>query len=90
MHRCSISIPSNIAEGFELHTNKAFIRHLYISKGSSGELRTQLYIAIDQEYIEFKKGHELIEDAKKIAGMIQNFIKARKNRIRGATKNTGK
>ena len=46
IQRSSVSIPSNIAGGFELRTNKGFIRHLYISKGSVGELRTQLYIAL--------------------------------------------
>jgi len=90
MQRSSVSIPSNIAEGYELQSNKNFISHLYISKGSSGELRTQLYLAIDQEYIESKKGAELILNAKKVSGMIQNFIKARKDKIRDAKKKTGK
>ena len=82
MQRSSVSIPSNIAEGFELSTNRAFIRHLYIAKGSSGELRTQIYIAMRQGYIEKQKGLELVDLAKKIAAMISNFIAARKNRIR--------
>jgi four helix bundle protein len=46
MCRASVSIPSNIAEGFERHSNKEFIRYLRIAKGSSGELRTQIYIAL--------------------------------------------
>jgi len=82
MQRSSVSIPSNIAEGFELSTNRAFIRHLYIAKGSSGELRTQIYIAIRQGYIENQKGLELVDLAKKIAAMISNFISVRKNRLR--------
>ena len=82
MQRSSVSIPSNIAEGFELSTNRAFIRHLYIAKGSSGELRTQIYIAMRQGYIEKQKGLELVDLAKKIAAMISNFISVRKNRIR--------
>jgi len=55
---------------------------LYIAKGSSGELRTQIYIAMRQGYIEKQKGLELVDLAKKIAAMISNFIAARKNRIR--------
>ncbi|HJW27815.1 MAG TPA: four helix bundle protein [Saprospiraceae bacterium] len=82
MERSSVSIPSNIAEGFELSTNRAFVRHLYISKGSSGELRTQLYIAIKRHYISPDLGNELVSKARKIAGMIQNFIVARKKRNR--------
>ena len=45
MQRSAVSIPSNIAEGYERNSNKDFIRFLYIAKLSSGELRTQLYIS---------------------------------------------
>lgn len=82
MQRSAVSIPSNIAEGFELSTNRAFIRHLYIAKGSGGELRTQIYIAIRQGYIDQQKGSELVDLTKKLASMISNFITARKNRTR--------
>ena len=80
MQRSSVSIPSNIAEGFELSTNRAFIRHLYIAKGSTGELRTQLYIAIRQEYISKEIGALLVQKTKKIGGMIHNFILVRKTK----------
>lgn len=86
MQRSAVSIPSNIAEGFELSTNKAFIRHLYIAKGSGGELRTQLYIAIRQGFIENQKGKELVDLTKKLAAMISNFIKARKIKTRSTDK----
>ncbi len=76
---CSVSIPSNIAEGFELNTDRAFLRHLYISKGSGGELRTQLYVAIRQNYIPEIKGHQLVNRIKRLCAGIQNFITARKN-----------
>ena len=82
MQRSSVSIPSNIAEGFELNTNKAFIRHLNIAKGSGGELRTQLYIAIKQKYIEPERGAQMIAKTKKLGGMIYNFIVSRKNKPR--------
>ena len=45
IQRAAVSIPSNIAEGYERQTNKEFIQFLYIAKGSSAELQTQLYIA---------------------------------------------
>ncbi len=41
MQRAAVSIPSNIAEGFERNTNKEFIRFLYISKGSCAEKKSQ-------------------------------------------------
>jgi four helix bundle protein len=45
--RASISIMSNIAEGYESQTQKIFIRHLNIAKGSAGEVRSQLYVALE-------------------------------------------
>ena len=45
MNRSSVSIVSNIAEGYERNSNKDFIRFLMIAKGSLAELRTQLEIA---------------------------------------------
>ena len=77
MQRSSVSIPSNIAEGFERDTNKEFIRFLYIAKGSSAELRTQLYIAIRVGEIEEKTGKKLIEQAKSISSMLHGLIKTR-------------
>ena len=84
MERSAVSIPSNIAEGYELSTDQAFIRHLYIAKGSSGELCTQLYIAIRQKYIAEKTGIELLNRTKKLSVMIQKFITARKKRMLGS------
>ena len=80
LERSSVSIPSNIAEGYELNSDRGFIRHLYIAKGSCGELRTQLYIAIRRNYISKDHGNKLIIEAKAVSGMIQNFIKERKKR----------
>ncbi len=84
MQRSAVSIPSNIAEGFELHTNKAFIRHLCISKASGGELRTQLFIAVQQGYIDKVIGAKLIESAAKLNRMISSFIASRKGKERSA------
>jgi four helix bundle protein len=82
MQRSVVSIPSNIAEGFELNTNRAFIRHLYIAKGSCGELRTQFVIASQQGYIDSQKSFELIDLAMKVSSMISKFIDERKKMIR--------
>ena len=55
IQRAAVSVPSNIAEGFERNTNKEFIQFLYIAKGSNGELITQLYLTITFKYIDTKK-----------------------------------
>lgn len=81
LQRSAVSVPSNIAEGFERQSNKEFIQHLYIAKGSIGELRTQLYIAIETALIEEATGNEFIEQTQKIAAMLFNLIKTRKERF---------
>lgn len=86
MYDSSVSSPSNIAEGFELHTDRAFIRHLSIAKGSSGELRTQVYVAIKRNYIRQEKGEELVSRLKRLSAGVQNFITAR--RIKNRRKST--
>jgi four helix bundle protein len=59
VRRCSVSISSNIAEGFERQSDKEFARFLYIAKGSCGELRSQIYIALDVNYINKEQAQEI-------------------------------
>jgi four helix bundle protein len=72
--RAAVSIPSNIAEGFERGSTQEFIRFLFIAKGSAGELRTQLYLAIELEYLEHETGSIFKEECRHISGMIQSLI----------------
>ena len=81
IQKSSVSIPSNIAEGFERGSDKEFIRFLYFSKGSAGELRTQLYIAKTLKIIEERKCLMFIDQTKRIAAMIQKLIQKKKDDI---------
>ncbi len=78
IQRSAVSVPSNIAEGYERQTDKEFIQYLYISKGSNAELRTQLYIGKKLGYFNDEDADILIERTKKNSGMIANMIKSRK------------
>jgi four helix bundle protein len=75
IRRASVSIMSNIAEGFERGTNKEFIQFLYIAKGSSGEVRTQLYIAFDLGYINKDEFENLSAELLALSKQISGFIK---------------
>ena len=69
-----ISIMANIAEGFSRHSNKEFVRFLFIAKASAAEFQSHLYAALDQNYIQKSRFDELYEQADKVARLISNFI----------------
>lgn len=80
--RASVSVPSNIAEGFERQSNKEYIHFLHIAKGSAGEVRTQLMIAFRLEYINEEDYLILLEDTKRISEQLYNLIKTRKEKFK--------
>jgi four helix bundle protein len=77
IRRASVSIPSNIAEGDNLDTDKQSIRHFYIARGSVAELRTQLLISMEISYISEKQYDILEKDCEKISAMLTALKKYR-------------
>lgn len=75
IRRCSVSISSNIAEGFERNTDKEFIHFLYIAKGSAAEVRSQLYLALDLNYITQETFDDLFSEITEISRLLGGFIK---------------
>ncbi len=74
MRRASVSIVSNIAEGFERNTDKEFKQYLFMAKWSCAEVRSQSYIAYDQKYMHEKDFAEIINLCMEISKMISKFI----------------
>ncbi len=74
--RAAVSVPSNIAEGYERNSPRDFIRFLNIAKGSCGELRTQLYIAKELEYIDQDFFTDLLERSRAISAMLIGLIRS--------------
>ncbi len=79
MRDSSVSISSNIAEGFERRSRKEYLNFLNIAKGSAGEIRSQLYIAFEVGYIEKSELESLREKARFLSGSITNHINSINN-----------
>lgn len=78
IQRASVSVMSNIAEGFESGTKPEFLNYFYIAKGSAGEVRAQLYAAFDIGYLNpetFKLLHSLVLECSRL---LATFIKGLK------------
>jgi four helix bundle protein len=74
IRRAAVSIMSNIAEGFERGSRIEFIQFLYIAKGSCGEVRAQLQVAADQDYISQPDFARLTALCRLASSMISNFV----------------
>lgn len=79
--RSSLSISSNIAEGCERDSQKDLIRFIRYSKGSCGELRTQIYIGINIGYISKNIGDLWFKESKELLSMLAGFIKSVENNL---------
>jgi len=75
IRRAAISVMSNIAEGFDSSSKIEFARFLGISRRSASEVQSQLYIALDQNYIDANDFNPLYKETEEIRKMITGFIK---------------
>ena len=75
LRRASVSIMSNIAEGFERGSDKDFRHFLFIAKASAGEVRSILYILLDLEYVDLPTYTSLSEQVNQVSRQIAGFIK---------------
>ena len=91
IQRAAVSVMSNIAEGFERSGNQEFTQFLYVAKGSCGEMRSQLYVAVDQGYIAEKEAEQLLLSLKRLSSMIGSLINyLKRSGMKGAKYNGSK
>lgn len=74
IRRATVSIMSNIAEGFDRRSDKELSNFLSMSRGSSSEVQNDLYIALDLKYISKEEFNETYQEAKKIAKQINGLM----------------
>ncbi len=75
IRRASVSIAGNIAEGFESQRNPSFCRFLASARASAAEVRAQLYIALDLDYLSSADLSNLISQTESISRQITGLIK---------------
>ena len=79
IQRASVSIMSNIAEGFDSGSKKSFIQFLSYSYRSASEVESLLFVALDIHYIDVKQHNELMSNLNSIKKLIGGFIRHLKN-----------
>jgi len=75
IQNAAVSAMSNIAEGFARRSNREFIQFLFISKSSAAEVQSQLYVALDQEYMNQDDFERIYNQAEVVSKMDSGFIK---------------
>ncbi|MGI8899140.1 MAG: four helix bundle protein [Pyrinomonadaceae bacterium] len=79
IRRASVSVPTNIAEGFERGSRKEYLQFLNFAKGSAGEVRSLLRVALEVGYLEVAVNDELKNAAAKLSASLYNQMKALRN-----------
>ena len=78
--RAGLSVPSNIAEGYERESSKELANFLNYAKGSAGELKAQIYIGMDIGYIDRETGSRWLREAEEISKMLHSLIRSVRSR----------
>jgi four helix bundle protein len=81
IRRASVSIMNNIAEGYERNNDKELIKFLKYSKGSAGEVRSMLHIALELGYITSDQFRSTVEQSLDIVTQLSNFISQVQSRV---------
>jgi four helix bundle protein len=76
LRRAAVSIPTNIAEGFERYSRKEYVNFLNIAKGSAGEVRSLLRVALEVEYLDKSTYFRLYDLAQGLSRMLASQIQA--------------
>ena len=71
----SVSVMSNIAEGFDRGTNREFTQFLIVTRAPASEVKSQLYVALDRNYIHQNKFDKVYQQATKVISLIDGFIR---------------
>jgi four helix bundle protein len=74
IQRASVSIMGNVAEGFDRGGDKEFIQFLSFSKGSGSEVKSHLYVALDQQYVNTTQFHQLYNAADEVGRLLAGFM----------------
>lgn len=74
MRRCSVSIPSNIAEGYGRRSSGDYVRFLQISMGSIFEIQTQLQIALNLQFVGPRESDQIYEGSREIERMLSSLL----------------
>jgi four helix bundle protein len=74
LRKTSLSVPSNIAEGFSRHSTATYVRHLWIAHGSGAELETQVEVGRRVELIDTRSAEMLITDAQEVGRMLNGLV----------------
>lgn len=76
LRRAAVSVPTNVAEGFERHSRKEYVNFLNIAKGSAGEVRSLLRVALEVGYLDKNTYLRLYDLAKGLSRMLASQIQA--------------
>lgn len=79
LRKASVSVMSNLAEGFERGGSREFLQFVALAKGSCGEVRSQLYVALDQEYIGQADFDRVFELTVRLSRMLASLLRYLRN-----------